>query len=926
MKIDKLLFLAVLLVTKSFLVIAEDTHRHSDGGDLLKVFKTQVFFEENLGQFESDILYQTNVYETQVRFLSNGLSFAAIREIESTEPATPEDKHSPKTGYLGEQEPDYEGMVWRMILQGMDETVVPIGQTLIPGQLHYLKGNNQTTGVSRYKELWYEDVYEQIDLRYYGTGDHLLKYDFILKPGADLADIRMNFQGVSGISINAAGELVLTTPWGEVSDAAPYSYQMLFGKEKPVDIRYRLIDSETIGFEIHGEYDAQKALVLDPLTLDWGTFFHTSTSDDYAMATKRDALGNIYFTGYTKSLIFPVTPGVYQNTFGGSLDAYVAKFSPNGDNLIFATFLGGSDWELAYGLDLNAANETYISGFTASTDYPTTAGALQEVSGGGLVESFLTRLSANGDALIFSTYLGGSDRDYIYDMEINAAGEAYMTGFTLSANFPTTPGAYSRVLSSNGDIFVAKMAANGASLEYSTLIGGSQFEIGQAIEVNALGEAYVAGNTASTNFPVTAGVIQSSLQTAPSSPQEDGFLLRLDATGSNLIYATYFGGSASDVIYDLDLNAAGEVFMTGITYSADLPVTVGVYQPHISDTPPSLGDAFIARISTDATYIQYSTYLGGEDIDFGKSIEVNAYDEAHILGSTRSNDFPLAGEISGYAAMYDVFLTVLDADGTTLTQSTLLGGAYNEYPRAPGSLYLANDKMTIAATTHSSDAEVTTGGYQTAKTNGVSDAPWILNIQVATVLPATVSSFTAKWEPLHTYSLLEWAGSREIPGITYQVERRLGQEDWQAIGTLPAQPTPDAATRYAFVDQEAARMRGRTVLYRLSYTGNDGAVYYSQVESIEIPAPSQIELRVYPNPTREQVNVEVLLPDGAATSMEIVDLIGKVVVRHDWAADPTNEIPLRHQTDLSQVPAGLYYLQIKTGTGLPIVQPLVIVR
>lgn len=931
MKISHRFLLTALYAAFPLLVMAETYGIVSDGDDLLHTFHTQVYFEENLGQFSADILYQSNVFETQVRFLADGLSFAAIREIEHDETPSPggSNKHSPKIGYLGEQEPDYEALVWQMEFVGMNEAAAPVGKTTIPGHLHYLKGNSAeswNTDVRRYQELWYEDIYPATDLRYYGTGEHELKYDFVLKPGFDLTNIRMRFTGIEGISINEAGELILYTPWGEVKDAAPYSYQQLFGKEKSVAISYRLIDEETVGFELTGAYDPTKSIVLDPLTLDWGTFFHTSTSDDYVMAVKRDAVGNIYYTGYTKSLAFPATAGVYQNSFSGSLDAYVAKLAPNGDSLIYATFLGGTDWELAYGLELNAANEAYISGFTASTDYPTTSGAYQQVSGGGLVESFLAKLSAAGDALEYSTYLGGSDRDYIYDMDLNAAGEAFVTGFTLSSNFPTSAGAYSSSLSTNGDVFVARVSADGSALVYSTLVGGSQFEIGQAITINANNEAFVTGNTASANFPTTAGALLTTLQTAAGSTQEDGFVFKLDQTGSTLNYSTYFGGTASDVIYDIDVNSIDEVFITGITYSADLPVTSGAYQETLSDTPPSLGDAFVARIAAAGNALTYSTYLGGTEIDFGKSIEVNAYNEAHILGATRSSDFPISGQVSGFAAMYDIFLTVLDADGAAVTNSTLLGGLYNEYPRAPGSLYLDNDKMTIAATTHSYDAEITSGVYQNTKTNGVSDAPWILNMEVATILPASFGDFEVKWEKRFQHSLLQWTSEREPANATYYIERKLGETTWETIGMMPGVQPLQAVHTYTFTDRDAAQFRNQSVFYRLRYAGNDGRVYFSQVEEIQIPGASQAEMNFYPNPARDQVELELYLPATVTGRLEIIDLIGQVVGTYRFEESQATRMPIRSMLDISHLPSGLYYMHLHTGNGAPMAKSLVIAR
>ncbi len=273
--------------------------------------------------------------------------------------------------------------------------------------------------------------------------------------------------------------------------------------------------------------------------------------------------------------------------------------------------------------------------------------------------------------------------------------------------------------------------------------------------------------------------------------------------------------------------------------------------------------------------------------------------------------------------MYDIFLTGLNAAGSAITQSTLLGGAYNDYPRAPGSLSLENENITIAATTHSSDSEVTTGAYQTTKTNGLSDAPWIVKLQAPVVLRAGVREFRGKWEVRKRQSLLEWSPGDGMKGMVYEVERRSGQESWKTIGASHSEAATDTNV-LAFADREAGWFPGQVLLYRLRYTGEDGAAHHSQVASVAIPTSDQAAMHVYPNPANRKLSVELYVPAGAGARLAIVNLIGQTVAGHTFEAGSANEGFFQRDIDVSILPAGLYYVQLKTGVGTPLVQTLVI--
>ena len=318
---------------------------------------------------------------------------------------------------------------------------------------------------------------------------------------------------------------------------------------------------------------------------------------------------------------------IYQEYFGGSLDAYVLKMNADATEVIFATYLGGTDWELAYGLSVNSLDEPYITGFTRSENYPTTTSAWQTTHGGGFIDGFATRLSADGTSAVFSSYLGGSNRDYIYDIEVDEAGNAYFTGITHSDDFPLTAAAFQNTLGGEADAFVAKAAADGSSLVFSTYVGGDKIEIGQDIILNADGEVFIGGNTSSHNFPISADAVQSALRTSTDGVEEDGFVAKLSSDGEELLVGTYLGGEQLDGIFTLTLDESENILVSGSTYSTDFPTSGNAFQRYLNGSGLGNGEVFVSKLSPNADEILFSTLLGGDNLEFVKSIKINSEDQ-----------------------------------------------------------------------------------------------------------------------------------------------------------------------------------------------------------------------------------------------------------------------------------------------------------
>jgi uncharacterized repeat protein (TIGR01451 family) len=330
--------------------------------------------------------------------------------------------------------------------------------------------------------------------------------------------------------------------------------------------------------------------------------------------------------------------------------------------LAWSTYLGGSDSDAAFGLTVDAAGNAYVTGNTASINFPT-ANALQTANGGG-IDAFVTKLNAAGNALVYSTYLGGSGDDFGRGVVVDGAGNAYVAGYTGSANFPTV----NAIQAANGggiDAFVTKLNAAGTALLYSSYLGGSANEQAFAIEVDVSGNAYVAGNTASVNFP-TANAVQA----ASGGGGLDGFVTKLNAAGSALVYSTYLGGSTFDAASDLAVDGTGSAYVTGVTTSTDFP-TVNALQ---AANAGSL-DGFVTKFNAAGSALVYSTYLGGSDGDQFFGVAIDGLGNAYVAGSTASTNFPTANALqAANAAGFDAFAAKLNAAGSALVYSTYLGG------------------------------------------------------------------------------------------------------------------------------------------------------------------------------------------------------------------------------------------------------------
>lgn len=724
-----------------------------------------VIFRENAGQWDSDILYSgTSVgWNANVYFMNDKLSFGFGRAIEESNTETIDkvvNQHTTSTSYE-----KMEYLVWEMKFKNSNENSVVSAYGREDSRTNYLLGEDfskHRVNVNDYRAVEYKNIYNNIDVRYYGTAS-TLKYDFIVKPGAKPASIQLQCNGIERLHVNEMGELEIKTPWGKLIEKMPESFQIINGKKKLVDVSYVLYDEKTFGFKVNGNYDTSYELIIDPVTLAWSTFVGGvgSTANGYLYDIALDAAGNIYGTGYYGS-DFPTTPGVYDPTYGGSNnpDAYVFKLNPTGTALVYCTYLGGSQSDWGWAITVNANGEVYVKGVTRGS-FPVTAGAYDVTYNGGLSDMFICKLNATGSGLIYSTYVGGSNQEldinsYENDgIYVNAAGEVFTAGRTWSNDFPTTPGCFDNTYNGGfSDGIILRLNAAGSALVYSTYLGGSGagHESALGIAVNAANEAYVVGYTNSSDLPVTAGAFQ-----AASGGSTDAFVAKINAAGTALLYCSYIGGTAYDVGSEITVNAAGEAYITGTTGSANFPTTAGAYDVVLGGS----GDFFVTKFNTTGTALVFSTFVGGSGGEGGFGIALNSQDEPFVAGGGISADFPATNcaydQTDNGSA--EVMVFKLNASGTRLDYGTYMGGNAKDYynntiiVRGP----CGKEEVWVSSTVHSANFPTTAGVYQQIKQNSINDQPVVFKFNPPVVVPGftvtpdvlcnTPASFTDTTDP-----------------------------------------------------------------------------------------------------------------------------------------------------------------------------------
>jgi hypothetical protein len=464
-----------------------------------------------------------------------------------------------------------------------------------------------------------------------------------------------------------------------------------------------------VSFKV-GEYNRTLPLVIDPV-LVYSTFLGGS-NEDYPRHIAVDSAGNAYIVGYTYSSNFPTTPGAYQTS--GSFTNFITKLNPTGSALVYSTYINAGD---IYGLAVDSGGNVIIAGATTS-GLPTTAGAYDTVMSGP-EDGYVIKLNSTGSALVYGTYLGGSNWDDIRALAIDSSGAVYVSGYT-NGGFPVTAGAYDTTY--NGglqDIYVAKLNSTGSTLVYSTYVGGSLVESASAITVDASNNVYVSGLVQYNSFPTTAGAYDTTFNGAT-----DIFAVKLNATGSALLYGTYLGGSADDYVSDMKVDSSGNLYLFGDTPSSDFPTTSGAYDRSLNSSYAT----FLTKLNSSGSALVYSTYLEGANAQtHGNALSIDASGNVYVAGSVYASSanpsFPTtpgAYDTSlGSTYYHDVFVTKFNPGGSALLYSTLFGSD-NDSETTVDMVINSTGDVLVLGQAYAANVPTTAGAYDTSY-NGSSD-------------------------------------------------------------------------------------------------------------------------------------------------------------------------------------------------------------
>lgn len=699
--------------------------------------KLPLHFEPNQGQSAK-----------QVKFLSRGQGYTLFL--------------TPDEAVFSLRNSDKKSVL-RMKLVGADANAKLNGQQALHGKVNYLIGNDRKkwrTGIPTFRQVQYDDVWAGIDMVWYGTQTEL-EYDFVVKPGNSVSQIRLSFEGADKIRLDDKGSLIINSNGEEVKHSAPTIYQESSGDRVAVSGKYVITEANEIGFEV-GDYDHSKSLVIDPILIYSSYIGGDSQDQGFAVAANNN--GEAYLAGESSSseVTFPIKNAI-QGTQNATL-AFITKLNANGTDTVYSTFLGDATGFCTLdvcgtevrGIAVTGDGRAAITGATVNdnneSDFPLTDNKFQ---GSGFcigvcglepdrrVDAFVTMLSADGSDLIYSTLFGGSASASGFGGRAFDAGNAialdsstriYITGQTASNNLPTKHAfQWSRHSEYTGfDAFIAvfnPFATSGnATLLYSSYHGGDGDEIGKGIAVDNDRNAYFVGSTASTDMDTKSPSALAPLRATFQGGSTDGFVVKVDTEAdgdASLTYSTYFGGNINDRVESVAVDAQQRAYITGASNSSPSSFPL----KNAFDSTQTNGEAFVAKLNADGTALFYCSFLGGDnantsnDGEEGLGIVIDAGGNAYVTGRTTSGAsfpavLPLALNLQGTAFLTKIEATISSTTVPEVLYSTTFGGSGARGESVAldikGNVYLGGTTPGTLTTT--------AGAFDTSFNGGSSDA------------------------------------------------------------------------------------------------------------------------------------------------------------------------------------------------------------
>jgi hypothetical protein len=586
-------------------------------------------------------------------------------------------------------------------------------------RVSYIKGRDPSRweeDLRSYRLVNLGKVYTSIELKLLAR-DGAVEKLFVVYPGGDPSAIRVRLHGAEGLQIDMDGRLGVNTELGTVLFTTPVAYQEIDGQRTLVDVAYTLRGGE-YGFVVD-EFDKSQPLMIDPLL---ASTFLGGSGKDYAESIVPDGNGNVYVAGWTQASNFPTTSGVYDESFNGNHDLYIAKMDGELTSLIASTFIGGYNVDRSPHVVLDDNGDIYVAGKTFSSDFPTTPGAYDGTFNGSDEDILLVKITGDLSHLVAATFFGGSGDtggtnigDTPNSLVLDESGDVWIAGYTDSPDFPTTPNCYDDTHGGDyKDGYVACLSADLSTLLASTLLGGNNEDISW-MDLGPNGTVFVAGLTLSSDFPSTPDSYDPI-----QNGGHDAYVSKFDSGLTTLSASTFLGGSTSDNGYCIAVDESGNVFVGGNTASSDFPTTPGVHDI----THNGIYDLFVSKLDHDLTTLVASTFIGGNREEFAEAIMLGGSGGVFLTGGTESWNYPttLGAYDEEHDGNYDVawpdtiffwdaFVSQLDVNLSTLIASTFIGGEKHDYGKTlstvdTGSIY-------VGGCTWSVNFPTTWGAYDT---------------------------------------------------------------------------------------------------------------------------------------------------------------------------------------------------------------------
>ncbi|MCS7176175.1 MAG: SBBP repeat-containing protein [Candidatus Kapabacteria bacterium] len=677
------------------------------------------------------------------------------------------------------------GQVAWMELEGAAPAMA-VSHALEPAVLHFFRGSSprgwySSVPVARIVELI--GVYPGINLRLSALPEGP-RYDFIVQPGADPQRIRLRFRGIQQAALALQGrELRLVGEGGLLLHGGLQAYQDIEGQRREVPVNFvveSLGDGEfRVRFAL-GEYDVRYPLVIDPIV--YATCLG-SGADERAPSLQRLADGSMLTVIQAEELSFRMTPGAYDTTYNGLTDVVVLKLDGALQRLLFATYLGGSGADFPAVIGTDANGDIYVGGSTNSPDFPVRNAYQQSLRGG--VDLFVVRLSPQGSQLRWGTYIGGSSDEIAVTGAVRRDGIVVLAGRTQSSNYPTTSAAHQRTYAGNWDVFMTGLSNTGASLSFSTYLGGSDNETAWAVFTDVEGYTYLCGETSSSNFPNHPVPTPMNPGNRPydrdyNGGPRDAFIAKFRPTSATLQYSTFLGGSQEDYATGIVARDNGEVWVTGATRSSNFPAAGPRFQQQLSGG----ADGFLVRLSSSGlgtAALLYSTYLGGTS-DEEPRVVLEYNNAPIVVGWTRSGNFPLTQDAHsrGLAGGQDLFVTVFsDLSALELQYSSFAGTLLDERPLAAAAD--ARGDLYIAGETNSPALCQVVEGLQSGYGGGGTDAFLVKYARaLVTLFAPRGGERVCAGSPLS----ISWMAAGVTAGDTFRIEVSSDRRNWIPIGLV----------------------------------------------------------------------------------------------------------------------------------------------